>query len=94
MHDITKGMPTLDMSLKWLKVTISMHKRSHTFQEGFHSKKSTWNKTLTCLKAIFLVNPVNLLFGGYTMLNTFAPQKSVFIDFLDNAGSEALYLPS
>ena len=26
-----------------------------------------------------------LEFCGYTMLNTFAPQKSVFIDFLDNA---------
>ena len=72
-------------SLKWLKVTISTQKCSHTFQEGLYSKKSTSNKTLTYLKAIFHVNPVNLEFCGYTILNTFAPQESVFIDFLDNA---------
>ena len=72
-------------SLRWPEVTISTQKCSHTFQEGLYSKKSTWNKTSTYLKAIFHVNPVNSEFCGYTMLNTFAPQKSVFIDFLDNA---------
>ena len=72
-------------SLKWLKVTISTQKCSHAFQEGLYSKKSTWNKTLTYLKAIFHVNQVNSKFCGYTILNTFASQKSVFIDFLDNA---------
>ena len=51
--------PIHDRSLKWLKVTVSVQKRSHIFQEASYSKKSTWNKTLTYLKAIFPVNSVN-----------------------------------
>ena len=43
---------------KWLKVTVSMQKRSHIFQEASYSWKSTGNKTLTYLKAIFTVHPV------------------------------------
>ena len=42
---------------KWLKVTVSTQKRSHIFQEA-SSWKSTGNKTLTYLKAIFTVYPV------------------------------------
>ena len=63
-------------SLKWLKVTISTQKRSHISQKGLYLKKSTWNKTLTYLKVIFPVNFVNSEFCSYTMLNTFASQKS------------------
>ena len=73
VDDITNEMPAQDTSLKWLKVTVSTQNSSHTFQEPSYSKKSTWNKTLTYLKPIFPVNPVNLKFCGYTILNTFAP---------------------
>ena len=65
--------PTHETSLKWLKVTVSTQKRSHTFQEASCSKKSTQNKTLTSLKAVFPANPLNLQFCGYTILKTFAP---------------------
>ena len=58
VNDITKGTPTYDTWLKWLKVTVSTQKRLHTFQEGSYSKKSTENKTLTYLKAIFPVDSV------------------------------------
>ena len=68
VDDITNEMPTQDTSLKWLKVTVSTQNCSHTFQEPSYFKK-----TLTYLKPIFLVNPVNLKFCGYTILNTFAP---------------------
>ena len=37
VDDITKGMPTHDTSLKWLKVTVSTQKCFHTFQEGYYS---------------------------------------------------------
>jgi len=35
VNGIMKGMPTHDMSLKWLKITFSfsMQKRSHIFPE-------------------------------------------------------------
>ena len=74
VNDITKGTPTYDTSLKWLKVTVSTQKHLHTFQEGSYSKKSTENKTLTYLKAIFPVDSVSLQVCGYTILNTFAHQ--------------------
>ena len=64
VDDITKEMPAHATSLKWLKVTASTQKRSHTFQEVSYSKKSTQNKTLTSLKAIFPVNPLNSQFCG------------------------------
>ena len=60
-----KGTPTHDMSLKWLKVPVSTQKHSHTFQEASYSKKSTRNKTLTFLKAIFLENPFNSVLWLY-----------------------------
>ena len=82
---ITKGTPIHDTSLKWPKVTLSTQKRSHVFQEASYSKKSTWNKILTYLKAIFPVNPLNSQFCGLTILKTFAPQNTVFMDFPDSA---------
>ena len=47
VNDIMKRTPTHETSLKWVKVTVSTQKRSHTFQEASCSKKSTRNKTLT-----------------------------------------------
>ena len=47
--------------LKWLKGTASTQKRSHFFQEASYYEKSTRNKTLTSLKAIFSVNPFNVV---------------------------------
>ena len=70
-------------------VTISMQKCFNSYQEGLYSKKCTCMEQnfacLTYLKAIFHVNHVNSQFCSYTMLNTFASQKSVFRDFPDNA---------
>ena len=79
VNDITKGTPTRDTSLKWLKVTVFTQKHSHTFQEGFYSKK---RKISTYFKATFPVNLVNLEFCGYTMLNTFAAQVWIFLTML------------
>jgi len=72
VDDITNEMPAQDRSLKWPELPFQQNS-SHTFQEPSYSKKSTWNRTLTYLKPIFPVNPVNLKFCGYTILNTFAP---------------------
>ena len=82
VNDIMKGTPTHDRSLKWLKVTFSMQKCSHTFQEASYSKRSTRNKTLPSLKAIFLENPLNSQFCGYTIPKAFAgPLKNSFYGF-------------
>ena len=51
---------------------------SFLFQEKY--LKQNFN-----LKAIFVENPFNSQFCGLTILKTFAPQKTVFIDFPDNA---------
>ena len=66
------------MSLKWLKVTASMQKHSHTVQEASYSKKSTRKKTLTYVSQSHLSsNPLNLQFCGYNILNTFAVAGNV-----------------
>ena len=82
VDNIMKGTPTDDMSLKWLEVTFSRKSAPMPSRKVYISKK---NKTLTYLKAIFHVNPVNSEFCSYTMLKTFAPQISVFRNFPDNA---------
>ena len=56
------------------------------FQEGFYSKKSTWNKNF---KPTISGKSVNSDFCSYSMLKL-APQKSVFRDFIDNAWDESL----
>ena len=72
-HDIMKGTPTHDTSLKWLKVA-ALHKSTLIpSRKLLIPRKVLETKLLTSLKAIFPVNPVNSQFCGYTILKTFAP---------------------
>ena len=69
-----------------------MQKRFYIPSRKVFIKKKKVFETIY-LKAIFPVNPIHSEFCGYIVLKAFACQKSVFVDFPDNAWEKPVDYP-